>query len=252
MLSLFKESMNKSKNSEEKSLLEKLNYCSCFTSKAQDDDHLPKYICMSCSILVENAYQLKVLCAKTEERYSEMIGRDCQMKGVKNIVHIKIEQNKTGSNNAKKNSRLEEEIMNMQIEIVDNENVGIANKPDDTQQEAQNMWVSFGFICALWHSFSFFFFLLNANFFLIPILFPALMILNRKERRIFQKLIRQMKIVVKIQSSLENINVISAQRFFHSNRAYVITCCTSTWVRQSGRNPIHALSVINGFELKMH
>ncbi|XP_031626972.1 zinc finger protein 91-like [Contarinia nasturtii] len=58
---------------EEVSLLEKLNYCSCFATKASADDQLPQYICMSCSILLENAYQLKVLCRKTEETFRDLI-----------------------------------------------------------------------------------------------------------------------------------------------------------------------------------
>lgn len=53
-------------------LLEKLKYCSCFVTEAIADDGLPQYICMSCSILVENAFQLKVLCAKTEAKLHEL------------------------------------------------------------------------------------------------------------------------------------------------------------------------------------
>lgn len=52
-------------------LIDKLNYCACFTTNASAEDQLPQYICMSCSILVENAYQLKVLCGKTEEKFQE-------------------------------------------------------------------------------------------------------------------------------------------------------------------------------------
>lgn len=36
------------------------------------DDGFPQYICMSCSVLLESAYQLKLLCAKTEEKLNEM------------------------------------------------------------------------------------------------------------------------------------------------------------------------------------
>lgn len=60
---------------EEVSLLEKLNYCSCFATAATANDQLPKYICMSCSLLVENAYQLKVLCGKTEEKFHDFYQR---------------------------------------------------------------------------------------------------------------------------------------------------------------------------------
>lgn len=59
MLFLFKDTPQ---CREEMSLLDKLNYCSCFATKVSADDRLPQYICMSCSILVENSYQLKVLC----------------------------------------------------------------------------------------------------------------------------------------------------------------------------------------------
>lgn len=68
MLFLF-EQQNDEQNTKEVTLLSKLNYCSCFASDATDDDDLPKYICLSCSILVENAYQLKVLCGKTEKKF---------------------------------------------------------------------------------------------------------------------------------------------------------------------------------------
>lgn len=72
MLHLFREGSTNFQSVEEISLLDKLNYCACFTSKAGIDDYLPQYICMSCSILVENAYQLKILCAKTETKFKEL------------------------------------------------------------------------------------------------------------------------------------------------------------------------------------
>lgn len=53
-------------------LIDKLNYCSCLSSKACIDDGFPQFICMSCSVLLESAYQLKLLCAKTEEKLNEM------------------------------------------------------------------------------------------------------------------------------------------------------------------------------------
>lgn len=59
-------------------LLDKLNYCSCLSSMARIDDGFPQYICMSCSVLLESAYQLKLLCAKTEERLNEMQCRSGQ------------------------------------------------------------------------------------------------------------------------------------------------------------------------------
>lgn len=54
------------------SLLDKLNFCSCLSSEASIDDGFPQFICMSCSVLLESAYQLKLLCAKTEERLTGM------------------------------------------------------------------------------------------------------------------------------------------------------------------------------------
>lgn len=68
---LFSERPTDHQYTEETTLLEKLNYCSCFMSEANADDGLPQYICMSCSILIENAYQLKILCAKTEAKLHE-------------------------------------------------------------------------------------------------------------------------------------------------------------------------------------
>lgn len=68
------------------SLLEKLNYCSCLTSQAKVNDGLPQYICMSCSVLLESAYQFKVLCSKTELKLRELVtmhwenNEDCNSK----------------------------------------------------------------------------------------------------------------------------------------------------------------------------
>lgn len=72
MLHLFIDESTSHQSVGEISLLDKLNYCACFASEACIDDHLPQYICMSCSILVENAYQLKILCAKTENKFKEL------------------------------------------------------------------------------------------------------------------------------------------------------------------------------------
>lgn len=73
MLFLFEQHSDR-QNNKEVTLLQKLNYCSCFASNATPDDDLPKYICLSCSILVENAYQLKVLCGKTEKKFRQLRG----------------------------------------------------------------------------------------------------------------------------------------------------------------------------------
>lgn len=69
---LFNERPAHYQSIEEATLLEKLNYCSCFTTEANANDGLPQYICMSCSILIENAYQLKILCAKTEAKFHKL------------------------------------------------------------------------------------------------------------------------------------------------------------------------------------
>lgn len=55
------------------SFLDKLNYCSCLSLTAQIDDGLPQYICMSCSVLLESAYQLKMLCSKTEIKLQQLL-----------------------------------------------------------------------------------------------------------------------------------------------------------------------------------
>lgn len=53
-------------------LLEKIRMCQCFTKDPQVDDAFPQKICLSCSILVENAYQLKKLCSSTEQKFKEI------------------------------------------------------------------------------------------------------------------------------------------------------------------------------------
>lgn len=93
MLFLFDDNQ---RNHNNLSLLDKLNYCSCFLSKACIDDHLPQYICMSCSILVENAYQLKVLCGKSEEKFRKLMERADQQND--QIVNIEPEYDEGGKN----------------------------------------------------------------------------------------------------------------------------------------------------------
>lgn len=94
MLFLFDDNQ---RNHNDLSLLDRLNYCSCFTSKACVDDHLPQYICMSCSILVENAYQLKVLCGKSEEKFRELMKKTDQQNDQIDIAH-EPEYDKCGKN----------------------------------------------------------------------------------------------------------------------------------------------------------
>lgn len=54
-------------------MLSMLNVCSCFTIDASIDDDLPQYICLDCSVLVENAFKLKTLCLKAEEKFIDVI-----------------------------------------------------------------------------------------------------------------------------------------------------------------------------------
>lgn len=54
-------------------ILDKLNHCSCLSTKAHANDGFPQYICISCSVLVESAYQLKILCSKTEEKLQNLL-----------------------------------------------------------------------------------------------------------------------------------------------------------------------------------
>lgn len=49
-------------------ILEKLHYCACMNSYPSKGDGFPEYICTSCSVLLESAYQLKMLCSKTESK----------------------------------------------------------------------------------------------------------------------------------------------------------------------------------------
>lgn len=60
-------------NDENLTILEKLNYCSCMPTKPRANDGLPQFICMSCSVLLESAYQFKVLCSKTEEKLLSLV-----------------------------------------------------------------------------------------------------------------------------------------------------------------------------------
>lgn len=56
------------------SVLQKLNFCECLPGRAREDDGFPQYICSSCLILLENAYQLKLICMKTEEQLKKIFG----------------------------------------------------------------------------------------------------------------------------------------------------------------------------------
>lgn len=90
MIYLFDERPIQHQHIKEATLLEKLNYCSCFTTEANVDDGLPQYICMSCSILIENAYQLKNLCAKTEAKLRELVQSDLVTAQRSKISNVKV------------------------------------------------------------------------------------------------------------------------------------------------------------------
>lgn len=119
MLYLFKESNQNHDGNNEVTLLHKLNYCSCFTIKASVDDHLPQYVCMSCSILVENAYQLKVLCDNTEGKFHELSQKCVEQKDNEERSHemkIEIDRPKARYKNTVENLDLHE----VYIEHVEN------------------------------------------------------------------------------------------------------------------------------------
>lgn len=60
--------------------LEKLNFCACMSSFPIKGDGYPEFICTSCSVLLESAYQLKMLCAKTESKLMGAIVQAINMK----------------------------------------------------------------------------------------------------------------------------------------------------------------------------
>lgn len=72
MIYLFEDQSNATK-CDNVSALTMLNHCCCFSNAATIDDGLPQYICQDCSILLENAYKLKTLCSKTEEKFSDVL-----------------------------------------------------------------------------------------------------------------------------------------------------------------------------------
>lgn len=131
MLYIFKEQAH-GQSAEDVALLEKLNFCCCFAKEAHADDRLPKYICMSCSILVENAYQLKALCAKTEEKYQAFLEIRTRKTEETDIETDRANE----TNEPETNSLLEERIMNMKIEFMD---IGATERKDDETKYIQQM-----------------------------------------------------------------------------------------------------------------
>lgn len=73
MTHLFANASESNSSSKDISFLEKLNYSSCLSIEAHENDGFPQYICMSCSVLLESTYQLKLLCSKTEKRLQELL-----------------------------------------------------------------------------------------------------------------------------------------------------------------------------------
>lgn len=62
-------------NNDENSLLDKLIFCCCLKIEPCVNDNFPKYICIECSTLLENAYQFKILCAQTDDRLEKMLSQ---------------------------------------------------------------------------------------------------------------------------------------------------------------------------------
>lgn len=65
-------------NSAEASLLDKLTVSGCFDVVPELEYNLPQFICKSCSLLIESAYQLRMLCLKNEEKLREIVSQKDQ------------------------------------------------------------------------------------------------------------------------------------------------------------------------------
>lgn len=65
-------------NNAEASLLYKLSVSGCFDVEPQLDDNLPQFICKSCSLLVESAYRLRLLCLQNEGKLREIASQKDQ------------------------------------------------------------------------------------------------------------------------------------------------------------------------------
>lgn len=74
MIYLFDDSSSDTQKVDSISVLNMLNFCGCFSNEAHIDDGLPQYICTDCSALIENAYKLRTLCSKTEEKFADVLG----------------------------------------------------------------------------------------------------------------------------------------------------------------------------------
>lgn len=143
MLFLF-EQQNDEQSEKGVTLLKKLNYCACFASDATFDDELPKYICLSCSLLVENAYQLKVLCTKTEKQFRKLCGNrkndgddtDNSQNDINTSIHAK-----QVNSNLRDNSELTEINEcddNIQLIVVEQERLepeSDSNRNEDTDKQ---------------------------------------------------------------------------------------------------------------------
>lgn len=145
-------------NIEDITLLEKLNYCSCFTTEANVEDGLPHYICMSCSILIENAYQLKVLCAKTEAKFHELqqlsvVQDDFETEQPSKISNLQIdriddsdlnelheheEKNRSNKNSKSVKTELGEDIDLIEIEDINSCEQFLSKKVKPKTREAQS------------------------------------------------------------------------------------------------------------------
>lgn len=154
MIFLYDEQSIHDQNVEQIALLEKLNYCSCFMTDANVDDGLPQYICMSCSILIENAYQLKVLCAKTEAKLHDLqqlnlqIDIETQHQPQPSISTTQIDQIELNEVNEHVESIRCNENKNEHTKINKNGrksrqnsttiNTGVGDDPDPTEMDVDN------------------------------------------------------------------------------------------------------------------
>lgn len=104
-------------------LLDKLNYCSCLSSRAHIGDGFPQFICMSCSVLLESAYQLKLLCAKTEEKLNELHRPGSEKKSRRN------KPERTRPMNDETNDEMSDDYIIEEIDV---------KPPEETNMDAEN------------------------------------------------------------------------------------------------------------------
>lgn len=127
MVHLFNEGSTDHQYIDETTLLEKLNHCSCFIAEANVDDGLPQYICTSCSILIENAYQLKILCEKTEAKLHELqqpsiVRSAFETEQQPRTPNVKVEQIDVSDSNVNPNSSLINTELREDVDLIEMDN----------------------------------------------------------------------------------------------------------------------------------